>query len=299
MTQVLISKAEFADRVGVGRSTVSEACKGTLGAAVVDGRIDANHEVAIAYLKKHKAKQALKENPDLDPLFEEVLAKGQEEGAQFSARWIKNNFPVGYNRAVKIREQIAEHGVLPEGAEPMLRPMKMEKKPRGPNKPKVYPERTPEQVEEDAQIIRDEVLGQMAAQAGAGIGPQIDIPDNMQVFADMTLREILRKFGTHTAFADWLKSVKEMEIIEEKRVKVDAARGKLVDRLIVKKGVVDVTDEMCTKILTDGSKTIGARAHMMATGGSDPLEIEEFVRTTLTKFLKPAVDKMVRSLANA
>lgn len=299
MTQFLMSKADFAVKAGVGRSTISEACKGTLGPAIVDGRIDANHPRARAYLQKHKAKQALKDDPDLDPLFEEVVKRGLAEEAQFSARWIKSNFPVGYNRAVKIREQIAKHGVLPDDAAPMLTPLKVERKPRTPAAPVDVPEVSPEELAAGAQALQDEALGQMAAQAGAGFGPQIDIPDNMQVFADMTLREILRKFGTHTAFADWLKSVKEMEIIEEKRVKVDAARGKLVDRLIVKKGVVDVTDEMCVKILTDGSKTIGARAHMMATGGSDPLEIEEFVRATLTKFLKPAVDKMVRSLSNA
>lgn len=52
--QYLLTKAEFADLVGVGRSAISNAIKrGQLDGAMVGRRVDLNTHAAIAYCAKH------------------------------------------------------------------------------------------------------------------------------------------------------------------------------------------------------------------------------------------------------
>lgn len=126
-----------------------------------------------------------------------------------------------------------------------------------------------------------------------------DVPENISHLADWTLREILHKFGTDANMVDYLKAAKSIEEIAEKRLKNAHARGELVSRSIVKNGIIDTLDGAFTRILTDGSRTIAARANAMIKSGDSVSDLEGFISAQLSTFIKPTKSKIARVLRNA
>ena len=82
--------------------------------------------------------------------------------------------------------------------------------------------------------------------------------------------------------------MKEIEVIEERRIKSSKAKGELVHRDLIKKGIIDPIDTAYRKMLTDGAKTIARRA---AVG-----DLEKFVADQIASFIKPAKASMKRAL---
>ena len=50
-----------------------------------------------------------------------------------------------------------------------------------------------------------------------------EIPPNIEIYADLTLREIYEKFGTLPRFKDWLGAMKDISAIQEKQLKADGS----------------------------------------------------------------------------
>jgi hypothetical protein len=125
-----------------------------------------------------------------------------------------------------------------------------------------------------------------------------EVPDNMQDFADLTIREVVTKFGTDYRMVDYLRALKEIETIDERRIKSAKARGELVHRDLILKGVIEPIDSAHRKMLTDGAKTIARRSVAMIGAGRDVDDIEKFIAEQLSSFIKPAKAKIKRALEN-
>jgi hypothetical protein len=125
-----------------------------------------------------------------------------------------------------------------------------------------------------------------------------DVPDNMQDFADMTIREVVTKFGTDYRMVDYLRALKEIETIDERRIKSAKMRGELVHRDLVSKGVLEPIDSAHRKMLTDGAKTIARRSVAMVGAGKDADDLEKFIAEQISSFIKPAKAKIKRALEN-
>lgn len=123
-----------------------------------------------------------------------------------------------------------------------------------------------------------------------------EIPENITKFIDYTLRELIHQFGTDAAFYDWLKATKEIENINEKRLKNAATQGELVHRGLVKQGIVDPINATHSKLLTDGSKTIARRVTAMFGAGRSVEECEKFVAETIESFIRPMKTKITKAL---
>ncbi len=126
-----------------------------------------------------------------------------------------------------------------------------------------------------------------------------DEPGDINNFIDMTLREIITRFGTDIGFVDWLKATKAIEDIHEKRLKNAVTKGDLVNRRLVKIGVIDVINGAHVKLLLDGSRTIAKRVATMQKTGESIANMESFVRDQITSFIKPVKAKITRTLKNA
>jgi len=126
-----------------------------------------------------------------------------------------------------------------------------------------------------------------------------DIPEDIRDFADMTLRELIQRFGTDVAFLDWLNATKRIEDINEKRLKNAATQGELVSRTLVKTGIIDPIEGAHLKLLTDGAKTIALRVTAMHSAGLQLPDIENFVSDQISSFIRPMKAKIKRSLKNA
>jgi hypothetical protein len=123
-----------------------------------------------------------------------------------------------------------------------------------------------------------------------------DVPDNMQQFADMTIREVVTKFGTDYRMVDYLRALKEIEVIDERRVKSAKARGELVYKELVTVGIIEPIDSAHRKMLTDGAKTIARRAVAMIEAGKPVDDLEKYIADTISSFIKPAKAKIKRTL---
>lgn len=105
-------------------------------------------------------------------------------------------------------------------------------------------------------------------------------------FADMTLREVVKKFGTDPAFSDWLKAIKLIEDINSKRIANAEKQGELVSKKLIQVGVIDVFNVAHLKLIKDGTKTIASRVVTMSGAGSSVEECEHFVSDQISSFIK-------------
>lgn len=121
------------------------------------------------------------------------------------------------------------------------------------------------------------------------------IPENIQAFADMSLRDLIRRFGTDTGFVDWLTAIQKIEAINEKRLKNAQAEGSLINRDLIKKEIIDPVETAHIQLLTDCVTKISRRVPSLHDAGAEISEIEKFISDQIQSFIKPLKNKMKRA----
>jgi hypothetical protein len=116
--------------------------------------------------------------------------------------------------------------------------------------------------------------------------------------ADMTIREVIKRFGTVTAFKDWLTSLKAIEDIRERRLRNEEADGRLIPREPVKHHVFGAIDAANRRLLNDSPKTIARRVYALAKTGAAIEEAEQIVREIISSQLRPVKVQAARVLRN-
>ena len=285
MVKKLMSKSEFARLAGVSPAAVTKALRSTLRDAEHGKRIDAAHPAAVKYLQdKADATTPVTDEPatGIDPLYEAAVAVCRSNN-RYTKSNIARGCKIGFARAEKILGMIKASGLDKKAPppDPAPKPARVDKGHRAKQNTKEA---------ESLADLKDEL------ENGSVIH---DIPEDLDDFVDMTLREILQRFGTKTAFLDWLKATKSIEDINEKRLKNAQTRGELVNRDLIKVGVIEPFDTAFNKLLTDGAKTIARRVSAMNGAGRSVADCEKFVADQISSFIKPAKAKIARTLKNA
>ena len=286
--QKLLSKSEFAEAAGVNPSTITRICGTLLKAAVVGKKVDAAHPDAVKYLQDRERDQTPAAATGLDPLYEEVVKSCAESG-KYSISSVQRKCRIGYNRAAKIVEVMKVNGLIPDKNAPPTPVVT------------INPE---EGTINGVPLLKPHVRGHTAAKEArkreAAQEDEItEIPEDIQEFADMTLRDLVDKFGTDARFVDWLSATQKIEAINEKRLKNATTQGTLVSRDLVRVGVIEPIDAAHIKLLTDGAKTIARRSTAMHSAGRPLDDIEKFVAEQITSFIRPVKAKVARALKNA
>lgn len=270
----LVSKAEFSRMSGVSAGAVTKAIRNGLSAAMEGKRINANHHLAVAYVKNKTEEQQESPAPGIDPLYEDAIRHCQTNN-RFTASNIQRGLKIGYNRAASILTMMTAAGInseTPAVKQPEEKPhvrgvaAKNDKRKKAP----------PAAIDPEAMLL--------------------EIPEDITTFADMSLRELVTRFGTDIRFLDWLKSIKMIEDINEKRLKNAVAKGELVSRDLVKLGIIDPIESAHIKLLTDGAKTIARRATAMHSAERSLDDVEKFVKDQITSFIRPIKAKVARTL---
>ena len=273
--QKILSRSKFAREAGVNPSTVTRLCETLLKAAIVGKGIDADHPDAVNYLSQRDLAQTPPAATGLDPLYEAAVEFCQTN-TRYSITGIQRALRIGYNRAAAIIEMMKAAGLIPDPnsppPDPTTPPAKPPAKPRG-------------------QLV----VKERKKRAYNSEGP-IEIPEDIQAFADFTLRELIEKFGTDVRFVDWLAATQKIEAINEKRLKNATTKGELISRNLVKVGVIDVFNSAHLRLLKDGAKTIAAGVISKQATGAELSEIEAFVSDILGSFIKPIKNKVRRAL---
>lgn len=275
MTQKTITRYAFSQLAGAAPSTVTRACLSSLQAACVGKRIDPDHPAAVDYLAQRACGKTKPPATGVDPKYEEALQLCRDTG-RWTASTLQRKLLIGYNRAKKILAQMEGLGLVPEDVE--------------------QPD-TGKPTSADRSRTHTAAAALPPAASVDDITP--DIPDEIAEVADMTLREVVAKYGTLSRFSDILRALKSIEDIHEKRLKNAQTDGTLVARKLVKVGIVDVFNSAHLRVMSDGAKTIAAGVMSKHAAGADLAEIEAHVSDVLGSFFKPVKGKIARALRNA
>lgn len=117
--------------------------------------------------------------------------------------------------------------------------------------------------------------------------PPLEDAEHISEFLDMTLRDVIDKFGTDVRFLDWLKAVEKLEAIRDKRLRNDERENKLVPRELV--GAVVGSFERCFSLqLNDASKTISARLYSYVKAGRTVEDATQLVEDQIGAPIKDA-----------
>jgi len=277
MSADIITKSEFSRRAGVEPSTITRASKTILKDAVVGKKIDASHPTAVAYLKEKHTPKGEAPATGIDPVYEKAVISCGVSG-RYNATNIQKAHGIGWTRAKAIIDTMRINGLIPDNPEPTPSP------PVGTEVPPV--------------IKEPRLRGPEAKKAGKYEEGSFTVPEYIGDLADMTLRELIMQFGTDVRFVDWLKATKEIEMINEKRLKNAESEGTLVSRRLVKIGIIDPLESAHIKLLTDGVKTLARRTVALHESGRDLSEIESFISDQISSFIKPVKAKVKRALKN-
>lgn len=124
------------------------------------------------------------------------------------------------------------------------------------------------------------------------------VPEHIEAFADMTLRELIHRFGTDARFVDWLRATKQIEEIKERRTKNEKMMGELIPRDFVAKYLFGAMEESNTRLLNDSPRTIAATAAEMVEAGETLEQIEERVRELISSQIRNMKTRAKKALRN-
>lgn len=122
-----------------------------------------------------------------------------------------------------------------------------------------------------------------------------DLPEDIRKVAHLPLIEILRKFGTQTAFEKWLGNLQKIEAINEKMLKNAEKAGELVHRDMVRGSIIEPTDAFLIKLLTDGRRTVPRKIYTMCKAGESLQEAEKAYESLMSAMIKPLKAKIKRA----
>lgn len=280
MTTQYVSRSEFARRAGVSPAAVTQACSTVLQAACNGQRIDAAHPDAVEYLESHTRKPpSTPENatPGLDPLYQDACELAAAEG-RATASMFQRKLKVGYKRGQTLLAQLQANGVVPAPATAGATQQAPAPKPPPPVK-----------------------TGRAAANENKANEKPVDpeaVPENIAHLSDMTLREIIQKFGTQYRLLDYLSALQKIEQVREKQIKNAEAEGRLVSKDLVQVGVIDVFNAAHLRLMTDGAKTLAAGVLSKSKAGAELSEIEAYAADIVGQFIRPVKAKIAKSMAD-
>jgi hypothetical protein len=84
--------------------------------------------------------------------------------------------------------------------------------------------------------------------------------------------------------------------VRERRIKNDEREKLLVSRKLILKGIIDPIQTFIVRILTDGAKTMGMRAHSMAIGGKTVDEVCEYMQKTIGSYASRVKDDIASAV---
>lgn len=284
MAKKLVTRTQFAGMAGVSPAAITKVSATLLKAACEGKRIDAAHPDAVEYLKNKAAAQTPPPATGIDPLYEQALRVCRDAGKVTQAL-LKSELKIGSARAKKICDLVKLAGIEQSRDDKVLSGLEEYAEEIEGNKTPHVRGTAARKAKRKAQAFDEE--------------PILDVPENIAAYADMTLREIIEKFGTDVRFVDWLKAVKAIEDIQEKRLKNEQTQGNLVNRDLIRVGIIEPLNTAHVKMMTDGAKTISVRVPAMANAGEDKVAIEHYVSDLISSFIRPVAAKVERTLKNA
>lgn len=166
--------------------------------------------------------------------------------------------------------------------------------PRPPTKP---PEANPFELPKSPtpKLVNGRVAQPAAPRPAPAPAPAED-PEDVSAYLDLTLRELMRRFGTQTAFRDLLAATKQIADIEEKKLKNAERVGKLISREFVRVHLLAYLATASRGLLQDTAVTLAQRMYSMCRAGIPVEQAEQIARDLIGAQLRQAKEQIRRVL---
>ena len=129
--------------------------------------------------------------------------------------------------------------------------------------------------------------------------PVSEIPQQYRHLADLTVSQIVRRFGSLAQYEYFLKAAKTLEEVEERRLKNSERRGEVIPREYVETHLIGYIAGITQRLLNDAPKALTRRIIAAVKADTDPGEIEKMVLKMISKDLKDARDNAQRKIRRA
>ncbi len=129
--------------------------------------------------------------------------------------------------------------------------------------------------------------------------PSLDDSGFSEELGDLTLREIVERFGTVRAYQKILEAHVKREQALKNRIANAIKLGDLVARSLVQTHVLAFIDGVFKRLLSDSPKTLVKRVYELAQSGTPIEDAERFAREHISSQLNPLKATAERVLRNA
>lgn len=133
--------------------------------------------------------------------------------------------------------------------------------------------------------------------------PEIDaaatLPPEIRKAMDMTLRDVIDRYGMIDAFAKLLTAAEKIENIHAKRLDSDKKTGELTSRKFVEDHMFGLVEQVFQRLLTDLPATLSYKVHGQCSTGAAVETIQETIRAGVTVELRNIKTDMKKLLKKA
>jgi hypothetical protein len=129
--------------------------------------------------------------------------------------------------------------------------------------------------------------------------PELDAAGYSEELADLTLKQIVDKYGTVRAYQKILEAHVKKEQALKNRIANAIKLGDLIERGLVSQHIFAFADAVFKRLLSDVPKTSARRSYELCQSGSPVEEAERAIRDNLTSQLSPLKATAERVLRNA
>ena len=131
------------------------------------------------------------------------------------------------------------------------------------------------------------------------LAPALDEAGYSDELGELTLREIVSRFGTVPQYETLLGAYAKKEQARKTRLDNEKTEGSLISRELVKAHVFGAIDGAFKRLLGDTAKTIALRLGPHIKAGGNTEDAEKIARELIASQLKPLKKTAVRVLQNA
>lgn len=125
--------------------------------------------------------------------------------------------------------------------------------------------------------------------------PKIQTPEELE---NLTLSEIVEKYGHLKEFKQYTSTLKELEVLREKKLKNDFRRDQLIDKKTEAKLLFEVLETLFSGLLNDGAMSLSQRVLAIAQKNDDDamMRIQKEIEEYISRELKMSRDKIIERL---
>jgi hypothetical protein len=120
--------------------------------------------------------------------------------------------------------------------------------------------------------------------------------DDLDIFLDMSLREVTDVFGTVDQFKTWLEARRLIEDVKLKEMQSNAKRGEYIPRALVEQSIFPFIDSAFVRLVEDLPETLSSQLYNKIQSGYELHDVTVYVRDSISKVLKGLKENSVRLL---